>query len=146
MPNTVTSQFHFIGVLWAHLISGSIFSAFYGIGLMMLVGIVVNNGIILVDYTNLLRKRDYPLTRAVLAAGRTRLRPILMTMLTTILALVPMLFSAGEGAEMRRPMALTVVGGLLVSTLFTLVLIPVLYHLFESGREKRLARKERNNG
>ena len=136
----------FIGVLWAHLISGSIFSAFSGIGLLMLVGIVVNNGIILVDYTNLLRKRDYPLTRAVLAAGRTRLRPILMTMLTTVLALLPMLFSAGEGAEMRRPMALTVVGGLLVSTLFTLVLIPVLYHLFESGREKRLARKERNNG
>ena len=136
----------FIGVLWAHLISGAIFSAFSGIGLLMLVGIVVNNGIILVDYTNLLRKRDYKLTRAVLAAGRTRLRPILMTMLTTILALVPMLFFSGEGAELRRPMALTVVGGLLVSTLFTLVLIPVLYHLFESGREKRLVRKELNNG
>jgi HAE1 family hydrophobic/amphiphilic exporter-1 len=136
----------FIGVLWAHLITGTIFSAFSGIGLLMLVGIVVNNGIILVDYTNLLRKRDYPLTRAVLAAGRTRLRPILMTMLTTILALVPMLLSVGEGAELRRPMALTVIGGLLVSTLFTLVLIPVLYHLLESGREKRLARKEQNNG
>jgi HAE1 family hydrophobic/amphiphilic exporter-1 len=136
----------FIGVLWAHLITGTIFSAFSGIGLLMLVGIVVNNGIILVDYTNLLRKRDYPLTRAVLAAGRTRLRPILMTMLTTILALVPMLLSVGEGAELRRPMALTVIGGLMVSTLFTLVLIPVLYHLLESGREKRLARKEQNNG
>ncbi len=132
----------FVGVIWVHLLTGKIFSAFSGIGLLMLVGIVVNNGIILVDYTNLLRKRDYALTRAVMAAGRTRLRPILMTMLTTVLALVPMAFLKGDGAEMRQPMALTVVAGLLVSTVFTLILIPVLYHLFESGREKRRLRRE----
>jgi HAE1 family hydrophobic/amphiphilic exporter-1 len=130
----------FVGVIWIHLATGTIFSAFSGIGLLMLVGIVVNNGIILVDYTNLLRKRSYELTRAVLAAGRIRLRPILMTVLTTILGLVPLAFFAGSGSELRRPMALTVIGGLTVSTLFTLILIPVLYHSFESRRERRMQR------
>jgi HAE1 family hydrophobic/amphiphilic exporter-1 len=130
----------FVGVIWIHLVTGTIFSAFSGIGLLMLVGIVVNNGIILVDYTNLLRKREYELTRAVLAAGRIRLRPILMTVLTTVLGLVPLAFSTGSGSELRRPMALTVIGGLTVSTLFTLILIPVLYHAFESRRARRLQR------
>jgi HAE1 family hydrophobic/amphiphilic exporter-1 len=131
----------FVGVIWIHLLTGTIVSAFSGIGLLMLVGIVVNNGIILVDYTNLLRKRDYELTRAVVAAGRIRLRPILMTMLTTILALLPLAFLGGSGSELRKPMALTVTGGLLVSTVFTLILIPVLYHMFENGREKRRLRR-----
>jgi len=131
----------FVGVIWIHLLTGTIFSAFSGIGLLMLVGIVVNNGIILVDYTNLLRKRDYELTRAVVAAGRIRLRPILMTMLTTILALLPLALFGGSGSELRMPMALTVTGGLLVSTVFTLILIPVLYHLFEGRREKRRLRR-----
>jgi HAE1 family hydrophobic/amphiphilic exporter-1 len=135
----------FVGVIWIHLLTGTIFSAFSGIGMLMLVGIVVNNGIILVDYTNLLRKREYELTRAVVAAGRIRLRPILMTMLTTILALSPMAFFGGSGSELRMPMALTVTGGLLVSTFFTLILIPVLYHLFESNREKRRLRRLANH-
>jgi len=132
----------FIGVIWIHLLSGTIFSAFSGIGLLMLVGIVVNNGIILVDYTNLLRRRGYELVRAVVAAGRIRLRPILMTMLTTVLGLSPMTFLSGSGSELRQPMALTVIGGLLVSTLFTLVLIPVVYATFESRRARRRQRKE----
>ncbi|UCF96302.1 MAG: efflux RND transporter permease subunit [Spirochaetaceae bacterium] len=136
----------FVGVIWIHLLTGTIFSAFSGIGLLMLVGIVVNNGIILVDYTNLLRKRDYDLTRAVVAAGRIRLRPILMTMLTTVLALMPMAFFGGSGSELRKPMALTVTGGLLVSTVFTLILIPVLYHLFEGSREKRRLRRLAEGG
>jgi HAE1 family hydrophobic/amphiphilic exporter-1 len=136
----------FTGVIWIHLATGTIFSAFSGIGLLMLLGIVVNNGIILVDYTNLLRKREYELTRAVMAAGRTRLRPILMTVLTTILGLVPMAFAGGSGAELRKPMALTVIGGLTVSTLFTLFLIPALYHLFEARRERRRLAKEKANG
>ena len=136
----------FVGVIWIHLLTGTIFSAFSGIGLLMLVGIVVNNGIILVDYTNLLRKRDYELTRAVVAAGRIRLRPILMTMLTTILALLPLAFFGGSGSELRTPMALTVVGGLLVSTVFTLILIPVIYHLFEGRREKRRLRRMAESG
>jgi HAE1 family hydrophobic/amphiphilic exporter-1 len=136
----------FVGVIWIHLLSGTIFSAFSGIGALMLVGIVVNNGIILVDYTNLLRKRDYELTRAVMAAGRIRLRPILMTMLTTVLALLPIAFFGGSGSELRRPMALTVTGGLLVSTVFTLILIPVLYHLFEGRRERRRLRRLADGG
>jgi HAE1 family hydrophobic/amphiphilic exporter-1 len=130
----------FVGVIWVHLATGTIFSAFSGIGLLVLVGIVVNNGIILVDYTNLLRKREYELTRAVLAAGRIRLRPILMTVLTTVLGLVPLAFFSGSGSELQRPMALTVIGGLTVSTLFTLILIPVLYLTFESRRARRVER------
>lgn len=127
----------FIGVIWMHLITGTTFNVVSGIGVVMLAGIVVNNGIILVDYTNLLRKRGYALIDAVRLAGRTRLRPILMTMLTTTLGLVPMAIAIGSGSEMRTPMAKTVIGGLLVSTLFTLVLIPVLYAAFETGKEKR---------
>jgi HAE1 family hydrophobic/amphiphilic exporter-1 len=141
-----TMPMTFTGVIWMHLLTGTIFSAFSGIGLLMLLGIVVNNGIILVDYTNLLRKRDYELTRAVLAAGRTRLRPILMTVLTTVLGLVPMAFFSGSGSELRKPMAYTVIGGLSVSTFFTLFLIPTLYHLFESRRERRRLAKEKANG
>jgi HAE1 family hydrophobic/amphiphilic exporter-1 len=131
----------FIGVIWIHLATGTIVSAFSGIGVLVLVGIVVNNGIILVDYANMLRKRGYELDRGVLAAGRTRLRPILMTVLTTILGLVPMALSRGSGAELNRGLGLTVIGGLTLSTFFTLFLVPVLYHLFESGRERRRLRK-----
>ena len=108
---------------------------------MVLLGIVVNNGIILVDYTNLLRKRGYRLLDAVMLAGRARLRPILMTMLTTVLALVPMALAFGAGGEMYSPMAKTVIGGLLVSTAFTLVFIPVLYAMFESSRLKHKEKK-----
>jgi len=131
----------FIGILWIHLATGTIFSAFSGIGVLVLVGIVVNNGIILVDYANMLRKRGYELDRGVLAAGRTRLRPILMTVLTTVLGLAPMAFTRGSGGELNRGLGLTVIGGLTLSTFFTLFLVPVLYHLFESGRERRRLRR-----
>jgi len=133
----------FIGVVWMHVITGTTFSAISGIGVVMLAGIVVNNGIILVDYTNLLRKRGFKLLDAVMLAGRTRLRPILMTMLTTVLGLVPMAFALGSGSEMRAPMAKTVIGGLLVSTVFTLVFIPVLYTIFEMRKLKKLEKKKR---
>ncbi len=133
----------FIGVVWMHILTGTSFNAMSGIGVVMLLGIVVNNGIILVDYTNLLRKRGFALVEAVKLAGRTRLRPILMTMLTTVLALTPMALAFGSGSEMRAPMARTVIGGLLVSTVFTLVLIPVLYAMFETRRQKRLQKKMR---
>ncbi len=136
----------FIGVVWMHIITGTTFSAISGIGVVMLAGIVVNNGILLVDYTNLLRKRGYELLEAVRLAGRTRLRPILMTMLTTVLGLVPMAFALGSGSEMRSPMAKTVIGGLLVSTVFTLVLIPVLYTMFETGRLKRAKKRAKIKG
>jgi HAE1 family hydrophobic/amphiphilic exporter-1 len=137
----------FIGVVWMHIITGTTFSAVSGIGVVVLAGIVVNNGIILVDYTNLLRKRGFELMEAVKLAGRTRLRPILMTMLTTVLGLVPMALALGSGSEMRAPMAKTVIGGLLVSTIFTLVFIPVLYAMFETGKLKRMQkRKQKKQG
>jgi HAE1 family hydrophobic/amphiphilic exporter-1 len=134
----------FIGVVWMHIVTGLVFSAVSGIGIVVLLGIVVNNGIILVDYTNLLRKRGHGLLDAVMLAGRARLRPILMTMLTTVLALVPMALALGAGGEMYSPMAKTVIGGLLVSTAFTLVFIPVLYAMFEGARLKRKEKKLKN--
>ena len=100
----------------------------------MLAGIVVSNAILLVDYTNVLRRRDgKPLRDAVELAGRTRLRPIVMTTLTTILGLVPMSLGIGEGAELQAPLARVVIGGLAASTLVTLVLVPSVYTLFEEG-------------
>ena len=138
-----TLPMSFIGVVWMHILTGTSFNAMSGIGAVMLLGIVVNNGIILVDYTNLLRKRGFTLLEAVKLAGRTRLRPIFMTMLTTVLALTPMALAFGSGSEMRAPMARTVIGGLLVSTVFTLVLIPVLYAMFETRRQKRMQKKLR---
>jgi HAE1 family hydrophobic/amphiphilic exporter-1 len=100
----------------------------------MLAGIVVSNAILLVDYTNVLRRRDgLPLRQAVEQAGRTRLRPIIMTTLTTILGLVPMALAIGEGSELQAPLARVVIGGLTASTLITLVFVPTVYTLFEEG-------------
>jgi HAE1 family hydrophobic/amphiphilic exporter-1 len=100
----------------------------------MLAGIVVSNAILLVDYTNVLRRRDgKDIRTAVETAGRTRLRPILMTTLTTILGLVPMALGVGEGGELQAPLARVVIGGLATSTLVTLVLVPSVYTLFEEG-------------
>ena len=104
------------------------------IGLIMLAGIVVNNAIVLVDYINTLRRRDgLPKFEAVAEAGRLRLRPILMTTSTTVLALLPMALGVGQGSEIRAPMAITVIGGLLLSTLLTLVVIPMMYTVLERG-------------
>jgi HAE1 family hydrophobic/amphiphilic exporter-1 len=100
----------------------------------MLAGIVVSNAILLVDYTNVLRRRDgIALREAVELAGRTRLRPILMTSLATVLGLVPMALGVGEGAELQAPLARVVIGGLIASTIVTLVLVPSVYTLFEEG-------------
>jgi HAE1 family hydrophobic/amphiphilic exporter-1 len=131
----------FIGVVWVHILWGMNFSTYSGMGVIVLAGIVVNNGIILVDYTNLLRKRGFGLMEAAALAGRSRLRPVLMTSLTTVLGLVPMALAIGEGAEMRAPMARTIIGGLFVSTMFTLVFIPVLYTMFENHKIKRRAKR-----
>lgn len=122
--------FTLIGVVWAFKITGLTLSVTTFIGVIMLVGIVVNNGIVLVDYINLLRKRNHSLYEAVAEAGRSRLRPVLMTTLTTILAMLPMAMSQGMGREMFSPLGITVIGGLLVSTLITLVFVPVVYTLF----------------
>jgi hydrophobic/amphiphilic exporter-1 (mainly G- bacteria), HAE1 family len=100
----------------------------------MLTGIVVNDAIVLVDYINQLRRRGMKKREAILLAGQVRLRPILMTTVTTVLGLLPMVLSAGEGAEMRRPMAVTVMAGLSSATVLTLLIIPMAYHLF-GGRD-----------
>jgi HAE1 family hydrophobic/amphiphilic exporter-1 len=123
-----------IGVVGALLLTSTSFSLQAYIGVIMLAGIVVSNAILLVDYTNVLRRRDHvPLREAVEVAGRTRLRPILMTTLATVLGLVPMALGLGEGAELQAPLARVVIGGLLASTLVTLVLVPSVYTLFEEG-------------
>ena len=100
----------------------------------MLAGIVVNNAIVLVDLINQLRAEGSAKTEAIMEAGRARLRPILMTTLTTALGLLPMAIGFGEGAEVRTPMAITVIGGLLVSTLLTLIVIPVVYSILDRKR------------
>ena len=123
-----------IGVVAALKLTGTTFSLQAYIGVIMLAGIVVSNAILLVDYTNVLRRRDnMPLREAVETAGRTRLRPILMTTLATILGLVPMSLGIGEGAELQAPLARVVIGGLTASTLITLVFVPTVYTIFEEG-------------
>jgi HAE1 family hydrophobic/amphiphilic exporter-1 len=123
-----------IGVVLSLVLTNTTFSMQAYIGVIMLAGIVVSNAILLVDYTNTLRRRDnVPLRDAVELAGRTRLRPILMTTLTTILGLVPMSLGIGEGAELQAPLARVVIGGLTASTMITLVFVPTVYTLFEEG-------------
>lgn len=123
-----------IGVVASLKLTSTAFSLQAYIGVIMLAGIVVSNAILLVDYTNILRRRDgKPLREAVEEAGRTRLRPILMTTLTTVLGLLPMSLGIGEGAEIQAPLARVVIGGLAASTLVTLVLVPTVYTLFEEG-------------
>jgi len=123
-----------IGVVVMLLVTGTAFSLQAYIGVIMLAGIVVSNAILLVDYTNTLRHRDkMSIREAVEVAGRTRLRPILMTSLATMLGLVPMAIGVGEGGELQAPLARVVIGGLLASTMVTLVLVPAVYTLFEEG-------------
>lgn len=120
-----------VGAVLALFLTGTTINVVAFIGVIMLAGIVVNNAIILVDMINQLRSQGMEKTEAILEAGRARLRPIMMTTLTTILGLLPMAISFGEGTEVRTPMAITVIGGLLVSTLLTLVVIPVVYSLLD---------------
>ncbi len=107
----------------------------------MLVGIVVNNGIVLVDYTNLLVRRGMPVREACVRGGAARLRPVLMTTLTTVLGLLPMALSTGENSQMLKPIGLTVLGGLLSSTLITLFFIPVIYSFFNERRGARAGKE-----
>jgi HAE1 family hydrophobic/amphiphilic exporter-1 len=129
--------FAIIGVALILFLSKTTFNIQSYIGLIMLGGIVVNNAILLVDTTNRLRRTDgLPLRLAIETAGKQRLRPILMTALSTMLGLLPMAIGAGEGGETQAPLARAVVGGLLSSTLITLVIIPVIYSFFEGGFKK----------
>lgn len=134
-----------IGVVFGLLITGRTFSVPAFIGLIMLVGIVVSNAIVFVDYLKQMIEEGMERDAAILETGRVRLRPILMTAFTTILAMVPLSLGLGEGGEYQAPLATVVIGGLLVSTLVTLVLIPVVYSVFDDWgrkfRQRRLARK-----
>jgi HAE1 family hydrophobic/amphiphilic exporter-1 len=120
-----------IGVVFALLLSGHNISLISLIGVVMLAGIVVNNAIVLIDYVNQLRQRGMSRYEAIITAGPARLRPILMTTLTTVLGLVPLSLGIGEGGELGAPMGVTVIGGLTFSTLLTLIVIPVVYTIFE---------------
>lgn len=125
--NMLTIPFLFIGVILIHIITGQSLSVMSMLGLVMLVGIVVNNGIILVDYSGLLVARGMNVENACFQAGNSRLRPVLMTTLTTVLGMLPMCFSKTGSSSMVHPIGLCVVGGLISSTLVTLVIIPVIY-------------------
>jgi len=114
--------------------TGSAISVVVFIGLILLAGIVVNNAIVLIDFINKTRAGGAEKIEAILTAGRARLRPILMTTLTTVLGLLPLALGIGEGAELRAPMAITVIGGLTVSTMLTLLVIPVVYALIDRKR------------
>ncbi len=124
-----------IGAVLALWVTGSTISVVVFIGLILLAGIVVNNAIVLVDLINKLREDGTPRSEAIVEAGRLRLRPILMTTLTTTLGLIPLAIGFGDGAEVRAPMAITVIGGLVISTLLTLVVIPVMYSLLDRKRD-----------
>lgn len=134
--------FAFSGVLLALWLTGNALNMISMIGAIMLVGIVVKNGIVLVDYTNLLRARGLSTMRAVVEGGKSRLRPVLMTSLTTILGMVPLAISHGEGSEMWRAMGVAVIGGLSFSTLLTLLVIPTVYASFVAGGVRRSRRKQ----
>ena len=133
----VTIPLLLIGVIWIHIIYGADFTLFSIVGIVALIGVVVNNGIVLIDCINRLVRQKVPVREACLQAARGRLRPILMTTLTTILGLIPMAFFPGEGTEMMQPIALTFVGGITTGAFLTLLLSPVLYSLFNTRREKR---------
>ncbi|MDR0475070.1 MAG: efflux RND transporter permease subunit, partial [Treponema sp.] len=135
--NMFTIPLMLIGVVAVYFFTGQSMSMFSMIGIVMLLGIVVNNGIILVDYTNLLIRRGLPVRQACIEAGKSRLRPVLMTTLTTVLGMVPLAFFPGNSAAFIQPIGLTLIGGLASSTFITLFFIPVLYSLFHEKRKKQ---------
>ena len=130
-----------VGIVLALLLTGSSISLGVFIGMIMLSGIVVNNSIILVDYINRLRKKGMAIQEALLEGGRVRLRPIIMTTLTTTLGLIPLAIGLGKGSEMRTPLAITVIGGLMTSTFMTLIIIPVVYTFIEDIKKFSLKPK-----
>lgn len=134
--------FAITGVILALLITNTSLDMIGALGVILLVGIVVKNGIVLVDYINLMRDRGYELNEAIALSGASRLRPVLMTALTTILGMVPMALSTSEGSEMWVPMGIVVIGGALVSTMITLIVVPVLYAIMSRHGERDKAIKE----
>uniref|UniRef100_UPI0025B9BD78 efflux RND transporter permease subunit n=1 Tax=Marinilabilia sp. TaxID=2021252 RepID=UPI0025B9BD78 len=131
------------GVVLALFVTGVSLDMIGALGVVMLVGIVVKNGIVLVDYINLMRDRGYELNEAIALSGASRLRPVLMTALTTILGMLPMAMSTGTGSEAWRPMGIVVIGGLLVSTIVTLIVVPLLYGIMSKHGERDKEEKTR---
>ncbi len=133
--------FAFTGILLALFFTGTTLNVMSLLGGIMLIGIVVKNGIVLIDYITLCRERGMGIIQAVVTSGRSRLRPVLMTMLTTVLGMLPMAMSQGEGSEMWRPLGISIIGGLLISTIITLILVPALYCMF-AGNGIRIGRRK----
>ncbi|MCD4690766.1 efflux RND transporter permease subunit [bacterium] len=129
--------FAFVGVIWAFLVTGTTLNMVSFMGMIMLMGIVVNNAIVLVDYANIMRKRGQSIHEALVVAGERRLRPVLMTAATTMFGMLPLALSRGEGAESWNPLGIAMIGGLFVSTVVTLILVPVLYSIFEGRRGRQ---------
>ena len=140
----ISIPFAFSGVLMALFVTNTTLSVMSLLGGIMLIGIVVKNGIVLIDYTILCRERGQSVINSVITAGKSRLRPVLMTTATTILGMIPMAVGTGQGSEMWSPMAIAVIGGLAVSTLFTLIYVPTMYCVFGGVGVKRQRRKMKN--
>ena len=136
-------MFAFSGVFIILYLSGHTLNVMSMIGAIMLIGIVVKNGIVLIDYISLNRERGMSIRTAVVDGGKSRLRPVVMTTLTTILGMVPMAVGTGQGAEMWRPMGTAVIGGLTFSTILTLLFVPAMYCLFAYVGVRRTRRKLR---
>jgi HAE1 family hydrophobic/amphiphilic exporter-1 len=128
--------FAFSGVAIALFITDTTLSVISGIGAVMLIGIVVKNAIVLVDFINLMRERGHELYEAIAISGRSRLRPVIMTSATTILGMLPLAMSKGSGSELWSPMGVAVIGGLVFSTMVTLILVPVVYAIFSKRGER----------
>jgi multidrug efflux pump subunit AcrB len=131
----------FIGVIWMLLLSHTSVNVESLIGTLMMIGIVVANSVLLVDFANNRMREGAPIEQAVVEAGRLRIRPILMTALATVFGLAPMALGIGEGSEMNMPLARAVIGGLLVSTVMTLLVIPVLHALVRGRSAGRIVSK-----
>ncbi|MBN1767223.1 MAG: efflux RND transporter permease subunit [Prolixibacteraceae bacterium] len=143
MPVIIMVSILFIvpGIIFTLILTNTNLSIIAALGAVLLVGIVVKNGIVLVDYINLMRDRGVELNKAIIESGKSRLRPVLMTAFTTMLGMLPMALSTGEGSEIWSPMGISVIGGLLFSTIVTMILVPVVYALIarKGERDKKMA-------
>ena len=137
--------FAFVGVIWGLVATGTPLGMMGMVGILILMGVVVKNGIVLIDYTILMRERGYGVAESTVMAAKSRLRPILMTTLTTVLGMIPMAVGQGEGSELWRGLGMVVAWGLSVSTLVTLVIIPTIYASLASRQERRALRKSLKN-